>query len=101
MRDSKLERNAVNSFERCDISAMPMPVPLKLRRPFAASSRTDTGRAEGPGPKLITREVMTAVSRIVWNPGTFRMTPMSSQIVRRVIFEDTEIHRVQVDRLIA
>src|SRR6266702_3208480 len=57
MRDSTLERNATNSLERCEITAIPMPVLLKLSSPSAAFSSTDWGRAEGPGPKLITREV--------------------------------------------
>ena len=40
---------------------MPMPVPLKLSSPWAAFSSTDWGRAEGPGPKLITRSVAISV----------------------------------------
>jgi len=56
MRDSRLATNAVNSLDLWDISAIPIPVPWKLRRPFVVSSRTGRGRADGPAPKLITRD---------------------------------------------
>ena len=36
---------------------MPIPVFSKLSSPFAASSRTLSGNAEGPAPKLRTRDV--------------------------------------------
>ena len=53
---SRLDRQVVNSGERCEISAIPTPVLAKLTRPFAASSRTESGRAEGPAPKLMRRD---------------------------------------------
>ncbi len=46
----------MNSGERCEISAMPMPVLEKLRRPEVASTKTESGSADGPAPKLMTRD---------------------------------------------